>query len=77
MKSLGSMVFVICDQDGGKFKHYADYLIELQTGLGDGVRNILYMPALQFMAYYRSLSLGFDPDNPKNLSYHIELKTDQ
>ncbi len=77
MKSLGGMVFVICDQDGGKFKHYADYLIELQTGLGDGVRNILYMPALQFMAYYRSLSLGFDPDNPNNLSYHIELKTDQ
>ncbi len=77
MKSLGGMVFVICDQGGRKFKNYADHLIELQTGFGDGVRNILYMPALQFMAYYRSLSLGHDPDNPKNLSYHVEVKQEK
>jgi glucosamine 6-phosphate synthetase-like amidotransferase/phosphosugar isomerase protein len=38
------------------------------------VRDILYMPALQFMAYYKSLDVGCDPDNPKNLSYHVELR---
>jgi glucosamine--fructose-6-phosphate aminotransferase (isomerizing) len=73
MKSLGGKVFTICDRNGEKFKNVSDYMIELNTGLGDGVRDILYMPALQYMAYYKSISRGYDPDNPKNLSYHVEL----
>jgi glucosamine 6-phosphate synthetase-like amidotransferase/phosphosugar isomerase protein len=32
------------------------------------------MPVLQFMAYYKSLSRGNDPDNPKNLHYFVELE---
>ena len=73
MKSLGGKVFTICDKNDGNLINISDYMIELDTGLGDGVRDILYMPALQYMAYYKSMSMGFDPDNPKNLSYHIEL----
>ena len=73
MKSLGGKVFTICDRNGEKFKNNSDYMIELDTGLGDGVRDILYMPALQYMAYYKSISMKNDPDNPKNLSYHVEL----
>ena len=74
MKSLGGKVFVVCDRDGKDFGNCADYLIELDTGLGDGIRNVLYMPALQFMAYYRSLVEGQDPDNPRNLSYYVDLE---
>ena len=73
MKSLGGKVFTICDRNGENFKNISDYIIEPDTGLGDGVRDILYMPALQYMAYYKSISVGYDPDNPKNLSYHVEL----
>ena len=73
MKSLGGKLFVICDADGEGFADCADYLLQLNTGLGDGVRDVLYMPVLQFMAYYKSLRVGCDPDNPKNLSYHVEL----
>jgi glucosamine--fructose-6-phosphate aminotransferase (isomerizing) len=73
MKALGGKVFIICDRNGENFQKVSDYTIELNTGLGDGVRDILYMPALQYMAYYKSMSLGYDPDNPKNLSYHVEL----
>jgi len=76
MKSLGGKLFVICDEDGRDFADCADYLLPLNTGLGDGIRDILYMPALQFMAYYKSLAVGCDPDNPKNLSYHVELTTE-
>ncbi len=76
MKSLGGKVFVICDVGGQGFADCADYLLQLHTGLSDGLRDILYMPALQFMAYYRSLAVGCDPDNPKNLSYHVELSTE-
>jgi len=73
MKALGGKVLVICDHDGGEFGPYADYLVELNTDLDDGVRNILYMPVLQFMAYYKSLAEGKDPDNPRNLHYYIDL----
>ena len=51
----------------------ADHLVELKVGLEDGVRDVLYMPTLQFMAYYKSLAAGNDPDHPKNLSYHVEV----
>jgi glucosamine--fructose-6-phosphate aminotransferase (isomerizing) len=73
MKALGGKVFVLCDRSAKEFEPYTDYLLELDTGLGDGIRNVLYMPALQFMAYYRSLAEGQDPDNPRNLTYFVRL----
>ena len=73
MKALGGKILVICDHDRGEFGPYADYLVELNTDLGDGIRNILYMPVLQFMAYYKSLAECQDPDNPRNLHYYIDL----
>ena len=76
MKALGGKILVLCDKNNGDFDNSADYLVELNTGLGDGLRDGLYMPALQFMAYYKSLRVGCDPDNPKNLTYHVELSKD-
>ena len=35
---------------------------------------VLYMPVIQFMAYYTSLALGCDPDKPKNLHYYVKVK---
>jgi glucosamine--fructose-6-phosphate aminotransferase (isomerizing) len=74
MKKLGGRIFVLCDKADDGFRKTADYLVELNTDLQDGVRDILYMPALQYMAYYKSLEVGSDPDNPKNLFYHVEVK---
>jgi glucosamine--fructose-6-phosphate aminotransferase (isomerizing) len=74
MKSLGGKLFVICDRADNGFTQLSDYIIELKTGLGDGIRNVLYMPVLQYMAYYRSLLEGWDPDNPRNLHYFVELE---
>ena len=34
--------------------------------------NILHMPLMHFMAYYKSLALGLSPASPKNLSYLVE-----
>ncbi len=74
MKSLGGKIFIICDSDDSGFKKLSDYIIELKSGLDDGIRNVLYMPVLQYMAYYRSLLEGWDPDNPRNLYYFVELE---
>jgi glucosamine--fructose-6-phosphate aminotransferase (isomerizing) len=74
MRTLGGKIFVICDRADNGFARVSDYIIELKTGLGDGIRNVLYMPVLQYMAYYRSLLEGWDPDNPRNLHYFVELE---
>jgi glucosamine--fructose-6-phosphate aminotransferase (isomerizing) len=36
--------------------------------ISDWSRTILYMPALQFIAYYRAQKLGLNPDQPRNLN---------
>jgi glucosamine--fructose-6-phosphate aminotransferase (isomerizing) len=73
MKSLGGIIFIICDRADNRFQRLSNYIIELKSGLGDGIRNILYMPVLQYMAYYRSLLEGWDPDNPRNLHYYVQV----
>lgn len=74
MRDLNRRVFIICDEGGELAKHCA-YSLELKTVLSDGARKILYMFVLQYMAYYRALTLGQDPDNSKNLSYYVELES--
>jgi glucosamine--fructose-6-phosphate aminotransferase (isomerizing) len=73
MKALGGKVFVLSERASG-FEAQADYLLELDSGLPEGVRDVLFMPSLQFMAYYKSMALGQDPDRPHNLSYHVEVQ---
>lgn len=75
MKKLGGKVLFLCDRAGGGLGDRTDYIMELQAGLPDGIRDVLYMPALQFMAYYKSMAVGCDPDNPRNLSYYVALKS--
>ncbi|ACZ41061.1 Glutamine--fructose-6-phosphate transaminase (isomerizing) [Thermobaculum terrenum ATCC BAA-798] len=41
--------------------------------LTDVPRCALYMPFLQYLAYYRAVSLGLNPDQPRNLSQVVKL----
>jgi len=72
MKSLGGFTWVICDQADDQIRENADYFLEINSGLGELTRGVLYMPAVQYMAYYRSLSRGLNPDEPRNLSYWVD-----
>ena len=47
--------------------------ISFQSGIPEAVRGVLYLPALQLMAYYRSLAKGLNPDRPTNLTAVVEL----
>lgn len=73
MKSLGGIIWVVCDRSDSVMEKSADYILELKSGLDEWARLPLYMPAIQYMAYYRALSLGLNPDAPHNLSYWIDL----
>jgi glucosamine--fructose-6-phosphate aminotransferase (isomerizing) len=70
MTALSGKTLLLCDHNDSA---RPDYLLETNSGLGDGYRDILYMPPLQFAAYFRALSVGSDPDNPRNLSYYVQV----
>ncbi len=73
MKQLNGKLLVLCDRAESGPAQKADYLFEAGTGLPDFAREVLYMPVVHYLAYYRSLARGNDPDNPVNLTYWVEL----
>ena len=44
------------------------------SGLDEAVRNVLYLPVGQLIAFERSLSKGLDPDRPSNLDSVVKLQ---
>jgi len=47
--------------------------IAFKSGLPEEIRNVLYLPVLQLVAYYRSLAKGLNPDRPENLTAVVQL----
>ncbi len=47
--------------------------IEFRSGLPEAARGVLYLPALQLLAYHRAISFNLNPDRPRNLSAVVEL----
>ncbi len=72
MQDKGAVTCVICDQASNELRAHADYLLEFRTGGDDLSVGPLYLPPIQFLACYRSLSLGLNPDQPQNLAYWID-----
>jgi glutamine---fructose-6-phosphate transaminase (isomerizing) len=64
-RQLGARVIALSEHD-------AD--IAFESALPECVRNILYLPLLQVMAFYRSLKKGLDPDKPTNLDAVVYLE---
>jgi len=65
MKSLGGSVVALGESD-------ADVVFD--SGIPESVRGVLYLPVLQWMAYYRSLKKGLNPDRPTNLTAVVKLE---
>jgi len=72
MKALNGVTWVICERANPGITENADYLVEVNSGLGQYARGILYLPAVQYMAFYRAISLNLNPDHPHNLSYWVD-----
>jgi glucosamine--fructose-6-phosphate aminotransferase (isomerizing) len=69
LKGRGARVAAIAPFPPGT----ADLALRLPGDVGGVARSILYLPALQLVAYYRALALGLDPDQPRNLTQVVEL----
>ena len=73
MWSFGGRIWTVCEKADKRLKTYAPHVLELRSNLSDLARLPLYLPAIQYMAYYRALSLGLNPDAPRNLSYWVKI----
>lgn len=73
VKKLGAKVLAICEKSNSDIQANADYIIELNSGLNDYARLILYMPITQLLGYYQSIKKGLNPDRPENLDQVVEI----
>jgi len=73
MKKLGAHTFVICDRADKEIKENSDFIVEIQSGISEYARLILYMPITQLLGFYQARYKGLDPDNPKNLSQVVQI----
>lgn len=64
MKQKKARLLVLAESD-------AD--IEFKSGLPETIRNVLYLPIGQLLAYHRAVSKGLNPDLPHNLSAVVKL----
>lgn len=76
MKRLGAKTLVITEDSTAADWSGMDYVFSLKTGLDEWDRGAIYLPLIQWIAYYRSQSKGLDPDQPNNLMPVIELSND-
>lgn len=47
--------------------------VRFESGLDEAVRNVLYLPVGQIIAFERSISKGLNPDHPMNLDSVVKL----
>jgi glucosamine--fructose-6-phosphate aminotransferase (isomerizing) len=51
----------------------AEMDVSFHSHISEPLRNLLYLPFGQLMAYHHALSKGLDPDKPKNLDAVVKL----
>jgi glucosamine--fructose-6-phosphate aminotransferase (isomerizing) len=73
MKHLGAKTLVLTEDSTAADWEGMDYVFSMKTGLDEWDRGSIYLPLIQWIAFYRSLAKGLDPDQPNNLFPVIEL----
>jgi glucosamine--fructose-6-phosphate aminotransferase (isomerizing) len=71
MAALGARILAVSEAPSqGMWKAEA----VLSSRIPEAVRNVLYLPVLQWMAYYRARAKGLNPDQPHNLDAVVRLQ---
>lgn len=73
MQALGGRTLALVEDDTTLGEPKPDYVVPLNSGLGEWERGALYLPVLQRLAFHRAIAKGLDPDRPHNLKAVIEL----
>ncbi|MBA3945605.1 MAG: SIS domain-containing protein [Herpetosiphonaceae bacterium] len=73
MKGLGARTLALTETRGTYDWTGIDQVVELRSGVSEWERGALYLPVIQWIAFYRALAKELDPDNPHNLTAVITL----
>lgn len=74
MKKLGGNLLIFGDMVPKEFYELTENIVDLGENINEWIRGILFLPVIQLLCYYKAIKKGLDPDNPKNLTYFVEIK---
>ncbi len=74
VKALGGRIFDMAEDGEQPLPAGTAGVARFNSGLDEAIRNVLYLPVGQLIAFERSLSKGLDPDRPGNLDSVVKLQ---
>ncbi len=72
MEALGATTVLVTESSASPSS--GRYHLSLGSGLDELLSLPLQLPLFQYLAYYTSVKLGYDPDHPRNLSHHVQIE---
>jgi glucosamine--fructose-6-phosphate aminotransferase (isomerizing) len=73
VKALGGRILDMAEAGSMVLAGGADQVVRFESGLDKSIRNVLYLPIGQMIAFERSISKGLNPDRPTNLDAVVKL----
>lgn len=73
MRGLGARALALSEGGEATTPGRADHIVQLGSALPEADRLVLFLPALQMLAYHRAMANGQDPDRPHNLTAVVTL----
>ncbi|MGQ9494122.1 MAG: SIS domain-containing protein [Anaerolineae bacterium] len=70
---LGAHVLVVGESPSQLGMLRPEYAVWVESGLSETLRGPLYLPPIQYLAYYRAMHKGLNPDRPTNVEAVIYL----
>jgi len=73
VRRLGGRVLTVCEEGEAAVAAGSDYVAATGSSITELARSILYLPAVQLLAFAKARSKGIDVDAPRHLSYYVSL----
>jgi len=73
VNALGGRVLDMAEAGSTASPRGADRGVRFESGLDEAIRNVLYLPIGQMIAFERSISKNLNPDRPNNLDTVVKL----
>ena len=72
MASLKGQILAFSEKSNPRLEAIGD-VVELNSGVDEPLRALLFLPVMQLLAFHRAISRGQDPDNPHNLDAVVHI----
>lgn len=74
VQRLGAKTLALCDTPTQTILNTADLVVEINSGVPDAFRTLLFMVVAQLFSFYRAEAKGINPDTPRHLSQVVMLE---